>query len=234
MHVRGILPSFRSLVFSGVALTVLLVFHPVTARSEGGDESKKRLRAAEKELDHLRDSLHEAQRELAAKSERIDDLEKELSAAKGRGKTPVAAKKRELGKSPGDAPAPPKKRRVPDPPKPSPALRQKTITFEIDYEAGSAVNYEGREKALAWVKAQLEANPAGTFEVVASANDRTYAEVNETIATNRARYLADYLILSGVPEDRFVSVTNGDSGGERRARITLVPAARAEKDQKAR
>ncbi len=218
---------FRSLSTSLFATVLVgsLMIHSSPAGAQGNDESKKRLRAAEKEIEHLRDNLHEAQRELASKTERIEDLEKELIAAKASGKNSEVTRKREKEKLPAMVAEPEKKRRVPEPPKPSPALKQKPAAFEFDYEAKSAVNYEGREKALAWVKEQLAANPSGSFEVLGWANDSPYAEVNATIATNRAKYLADYLTLSGIPEDRIVSVKA--EGGERgpRARISVLPGA---------
>jgi outer membrane protein OmpA-like peptidoglycan-associated protein len=228
-HLRGmsdrhLIPSFSNSLFAVFLIGTLMV-HAGPVGAHGNDESKKRLRAAEKEIEHLRDNLHEAQRELASKSERIEDLEKELIAAKAGGKNSEASRKREKEKRPALVAEPEKKRRVPDPPKPSPALKQKPAVFELDYEAKSAVNYDGREKALAWMEQQLAANPSGSFEVIGWANDSPYAEVNVTIATNRAKYLADYLTLSGIPKDRIVLVTAGEGEGGRRARITALPGA---------
>jgi outer membrane protein OmpA-like peptidoglycan-associated protein len=199
------------------------MLHSSPAGAQGNDESKKRLRAAEKEIEHLRDNLHEAQRELASKTERIEDLEKELIAAKASGKNSEVTRKREKEKRPAMVAEPEKKRRVPEPPKPSLALKQKPAVFEVDYEVKSAVNYEGRDKALAWVKEQLAVNPSGSFEVLGWANDSPYAEVNATIAANRAKYLADYLTLSGIPKDRIVSVKAGEGESGPRARITALP-----------
>lgn len=184
--------------------------------AEADEESKRRLKVAEKEIDHLRDNLHEAQRELAAKSERIDDLEKELEKWKRAG---ASEGRREKPKSKAKPVAAEKNRKVPEPPKPSPALQQKTASFEVVYEANSAVNYEGREKALTWLREQVEANPAITFQVLGWADDSTYPEVNRTIAANRAKYLADYLVLSGIPRERIISVGVGEGKGGRRARI---------------
>jgi len=206
-------------------MTASLIVEPCPLRAENSEEAKKRLRAAEKEVEHLRDNLHEAQRELASKSERIEDLEKELIAAKGNGKNSEATRKREKDKRPPMTSDAGKKRRVPEPPKPSPALRQKPAVFDVAYEAKSAVNYEGREKALAWVKEQLKVNPSGSFEVLGWANDSPYAEVNQTIANNRAKYLADYLTLSGIPKDRIASVKAGEGESGPRARITALPGA---------
>lgn len=227
-HLRGMTPrtlfhSFPALSLLATALTASLFIEPCPLRAEGSEEAKKRLRAAEKEIEHLRDNLHEAQRELASKSERIEDLEKELIASKSSGKNPEATRKREKEKRPPMTADAGKKRRVPEPPKPSPALRQKPAAFDVDYEAKSAVNYEGREKALVWVREQLKVNPSGSFEVLGWANDSPYAEVNQTIANNRAKYLADFLTLSGIPKDRIVSVKAGEGEAGPRARITALP-----------
>lgn len=223
MTARSFFPTFPAISLLAAALTASLIVKPSPLRAENSEETKKRLRAAEKEVEHLRDNLHEAQRELALKSERIEDLEKELIAAKGSGKNSEATRKREKEKRPPMSADAGKKRRVPEPPKPAPALRQKPVVFDVAYEAKSAVNYEGREKALAWVKEQLEVNPSGSFEVLGWANDSPYAEVNQTIANNRAKYLADYLTLSGIPKDRIASVKAGEGESGPRARITALP-----------
>jgi len=222
MSPRDWFPSPSALSLFVCFVTGSLLVHPGPARAESNDESKKRLRAAEKEIEHLRDNLHEAQRELAVKSERIEDLEKELIGAKGGGKNAEVPRKREKEKRPPIAPEAGKMSRVPDPPEPSPALGRKPVVFEVDYEAKSAVNYEGREKALVWVKEQLAANPSSSFEVLGWANDSPYAEVNQTIATNRAKYLADFLTLSGVPKGCIVSVKAGEGEQRPRARITAL------------
>lgn len=207
-------PSFSRLgvlVVIGVALV-----QSGAVGAETGEESKRRLKVAEKEIDHLRDNLHEAQRELAAKSERIEDLEKELEKWRRAG---ASEGRREKPKSKGKPVVAEKNRKVPEPPKPAPALQQKTASFEVVYEANSAVNYDGREKALTWLREQMEESPTLTFEVLGWADDSTYPEANRTIAANRAKYLADYLVLSGIPRERIVSVGVGEGKGGRRARI---------------
>ncbi|HQW30161.1 MAG TPA: hypothetical protein PK529_13295, partial [Verrucomicrobiales bacterium] len=57
----------------------------------GSDEAKERSRVGVKELAKARESLHEAQLELAAKAERIAELEAQLKEA-GRRKEPETAK----------------------------------------------------------------------------------------------------------------------------------------------
>lgn len=199
-----------------IALIGMLLVQPGSVGAEMGEESKRRLKVAEKEIDHLRDNLHEAQRELAAKSERIEDLEKELEKWRRAG---GSEGRREKPKAKAKPAVVEKNRKVPEPPKPSPALQQKTPAFEVVYEANSAVNYEGRENALAWLREQLGENPDFTFQVLGWADDSTYPEANRTIAANRAKYLADYLVLSGIPRERIFSVGVGEGKGGRRARI---------------
>lgn len=193
---------------------------PAIGRAESDGELKMRLRESEREVERLRDKLHEAQRELGAKAERIEDLETALAETRKRGREPESSRKREVEKRPEASPASQKKKRVPEPPKPSPAVQKKPAAFSVDYEEKSAVNYEGRDKALAWAREQLAADPAARFEVVATADDSEYAEVNRTIAANRAKYLVDFLALSGIPGDRLSSVEGDGSGVGRRATIT--------------
>lgn len=199
-------------------------------RAESGEESKRRLKMAEKEIDHLRDNLHEAQRELAAKTERIEDLERELEKWKRSGTTEASEEKRGKSKAKPKSSAPEKSRKVPQPPKPAPALQQKAPAFEVLYDANSAVNYEGRDRALAWMRAQITGPSSLRFEVRGWADDSEYPEANRTIAMNRAKFLADYLVLSGIPREKVVSVGVGEGKGGRRARILSVesPAAEAE------
>ena len=226
--------STASLLFASLCL-VLGGMLPAGLAAESEGELKKRLRESEREVERLRDSLHEAQRELGAKAERIEDLERALAdGVKKTGKGSANPRKREAEKR-GEAPsAPGKKRRVPEPPKPSPALQKQVAVpavFTLKYEANSAVNYEGREKALVWAKEQLADQPATTFEVSARADDSRYAEVNRTIAANRAKYLVDYLALSGLPRDRFSLIEAKENGGGRDATITANTAT-GEKEEK--
>lgn len=219
--------------------------------ASGEDEGKKRQKTSERELERLRDSLHEAQRELAEKEERIETLERELEAAEKRATKKVEEKKEEtraesrkadtaavVARKPGKA--------APTPPKPgipkvavsrtrtAPAA-QKAASFRVEYEARSAVNYEAREKALAWVRERLKENPGRKFRFTGRANDTEYKEVNVTVATNRARYLADYLRLSGVPETAVgpvsgTATTAQDAAGKSCEIAVIEPSGEGRKD----
>lgn len=216
------------------------------------DEKKERHRRSAEEVEHLRESLHDAQRELAKKNERIEDIEKELVAAKSGPKpcedckskasgerdrktnavataaatkpekAKVEAKKAEARKAPEAKPAktaqaaqaaqaaPAKPAAKPQPPKAAPkaAPKPQPRLYTLRYEKNSAANLEGRDAALAWARGQLKSKPGLALKIVASANDSEYPEVNRAIAGNRARFLADYFVISGIPREA-IAATEG-------------------------
>jgi outer membrane protein OmpA-like peptidoglycan-associated protein len=221
----GVLLAAASLAFS--------------ARPVSADEKKDRAQALEKELAHLRESLHDAQRELAKKNERIEDLEEQLVAVKAGAKPAEerkrkdpeerARKKEAAGKKPDpkakpaakpapEKPAPEKTAKAPgtkpQPAKPAPAKTAETPKaapkpqprlFTVSYEKNSAANLKEREAALAWVREQLKGKPALGVKIVGSANDSEYPEANREIAMNRARFLGDYFVASGLARESIVS-----------------------------
>lgn len=252
----GVLLAVASLAFSA---------RPVVA-----DEKKDRAHALEKELVHLRESLHNAQRELAKKNERIEDLEEELVAVKA-GARPEGERKRKApeertrkkeaveknpdpkGKpavKPEAKPAPEKAAKAPEAkpqpakakpaktaeaPKPAPKVAPKPQPrhFTVSYEKNSAANLKERETALAWVREQLKGKPGLGVKIVGSANDTEYPEANREIAMNRARFLGDYFVASGLPREAIVATegtlakTKADAG--RSAVIQIVERGAAAK-----
>ena len=92
------------------------------------------------------------------------------------------------------------------------SAKVREVTEQIFYEQNSAVNYEGREKILQFVKRTLEDAPDARFSVLAWANDSSYRETDEDIAGNRARFLVDYLKIRGIPEEVFSTVRGEVSG----------------------
>ncbi len=247
----GVVLAFASLAFSA---------RPVLA-----DEKKDRAHALEKELAHLRESLHNAQRELAKKNERIEDLEEELVAAKA-GAKPEGERKRKspeecarkkeaaekkpdpTGKpadKPAAKPAPEKPAKASEPkpqpaktaeaPKPAPKVAPKPQPrlFTVSYEKNSAANLKERETALAWVREQLKGKSGLGLKIVGSANDTEYPEANREIAMNRARFLGDYFVASGLPREAIVATegtlakTKADAG--RSAVIQIVERGAAAK-----
>jgi outer membrane protein OmpA-like peptidoglycan-associated protein len=249
----GVLLAIASLAFS---------VRPVSA-----DEKKDRAQALEKELVHLRESLHHAQRELAKKNERIEDLEEQLVAAKAgakpegernrkapgerarkkeaEGKKPDAGTKaaaKSAPEKPAAKPAPEKAAKAPEskpqPAKPAPAKtaeapkaapKPQPRLFTVSYEKNSAANLKEREAALAWVRGHLKGKPALGVKIVGSANDSAYPEANREIAMNRARFLGDYFVASGLPRESIVATegtvakTAADAG--RSAVIQIVDRA---------
>lgn len=196
---------------------LLLFLFPLVAgdtlRGEETGEARRRLRTAEKEIEKLRGDLHEAHRELAAKNERIDGLEKELDALRLRAPGREARKPTSRDSKPGMKVA--ASRPGPDL-KATPSKREKAPqSFVVPYEARSAVNYEGREKALAWVKSRLKENPEAKLVLTGWANDTGFPETNREVAENRARYLADFFVITGVSRDRLVvEIARGSREGE--------------------
>mgnify|MGYP001278477769 CR=1 FL=1 len=248
-------PCLVSSIRVGVLLTAFSLL--VTVRPAQGDEKKNRAQALEKELAHLRDSLHDAQRELAKKNDRIEELEKQLVAAKAcpkeegerKRKAPEARKpnkNRAEKKSEPETAAKPAPKAPPakapeakpqQPVKPQPAKaaaapapqvapKPQPRLFTVSYEKNSAANLKQREAALVWARQQLKSKPGLGLKIVGSANDSEYPEANREIATNRARFLADYFVASGVPREAIlategtVAKTKADAG--RTALIQVV------------
>lgn len=207
-----------------VLLLLLLPFLAgLPLRGEESGEAKRRLRAAEKEIEELRDDLHEAHRELASKSERIEILEKELQVLRNRKPGSDARKpaSRESKPEVNEAARKPAREM-----KAAPSKREKaTPSFVVQYEAKSAVNYEGREEALVWVKSRLKQSPGARLILTGWANDTEYPETNREVAENRARYLADYLELSGISRECLVVETSrGSREGEAGRQVHILLA----------
>jgi outer membrane protein OmpA-like peptidoglycan-associated protein len=227
----------RAGVVLAFALLIALPCRPVLA-----DEKKDRAHAQGKELAQLREKLHDAQLELAKKNERIEDLEEQLVAAKAgvkpaeerkrkapeeRGRKTVAEGKKNDPKAKPAAKAAKTAEAAKAAPKPQPSL------FTVSYERNSAANLKERETALVWIRQQLEGKPALGLKIVGSANDTEYPEANREIATNRARFLGDYFVASGLPREAIVATegtvakTKADAG--RSAVIQIVDRVAAVK-----
>lgn len=196
----------------------------------------------EKEVKSLRETVHDANCELAQKSDRIAELEAELkklglsqeevTSTKASPKQKSTAKKND--KSPSVAEMAAKGDSCKD------ACEEGTQASDCDskceeggsfaaikirYEKNSAVNYDGREKVLNFVKEQLEQNPVTLFSVFATANDSAFETKDRDIAMNRARFLVDYLTICGISDEVFVRVEGDVSlkeGAEGRSALILV------------
>ena len=227
----------------------------------GSDDVKERSRAGAKELAKARESLHEAQLELAARADRIAELEAQLKEASRR-KEPETAKskpeaKTETAKSKPEAKPEAKsetakskpeakpeaakskpeakpvsapsreKAQVKETPKPTNKPAPVSPSFTVQYERNTAVNYPGRDAALRWVRDQIKSKEAPEgFHIVGWANESPYADVNEEIARNRARYLADFLKINGIPGKLILSISGkrskSDDKNGRRSEISTV------------
>ncbi len=194
---------------------VLAIIAVAASLQAGGeDDPMSRLRAAERELERVRGHLHEAHLELAARGERIEALERMLVAAKGEGE-----------KQPQPSPVEP----APVEPAPTPS----PDSFTIAYEPNSAANLEGREQALAWVREQLRRDPGIGFEITGAANDSRHAEVNRLVASNRARYLADFFVSRGLPREAIISAegTPSETEGAEGRSVKIAAVARKGGDE---
>ena len=137
----------------------LVVLLPLVAgsnlRGEDSLELKRRLRVAETEIEKLRGDLHEAHRELAVKAERIENLERELEGGqRGNGPSPNKVRK-PSAKTGSHTSVTPRRKPATEKRRATPSRGRVPEDLVVHYEAKSAVNYEGRERALAWVNFQL-------------------------------------------------------------------------------
>ncbi len=237
-----------SRVFTCCALTVALIvaFSPVS--SLRADQQSMR-EADQKEISRLRNSLHEAHRELAEQKGRVGRVESELTRTKrdlakaneelkkraDRGANEAKTSKREEAPGPKAAPVREVKtiepKKVPQKPVPAPAVIKKqepapssTKSFHIAYVQNSAVNYEARQKALVWVQEQIKKDKGAQFSITASANDSKYPEANLEIAENRARFLKAFLVQGGVPAAAIASAQAGKGkiGSQDTGRSALI------------
>lgn len=206
---------------------LILSFLALSAGARDSDGAREQLRASQRELRKARESLHEAHRELAAKAERITELEAQLKQAERR-KAPVTAKPSAkpsakpvttLERDKAVAGAGEKARRVEagDP------LR----SFTIQYDRHTAVNYDGREAALHWLREQpTEGGASVRIHLTGWANESEYPEVNQLIATNRARYLAEFFKIRGIPNEVILTVSGKRSApGDDNGRRTVITVA---------
>lgn len=221
-----------------LSLGVIIFFSSASIPSTLVAERAMSRAKMEKELQNLRDTLHEAHCEIAKKSDRIAELEamvKQEKVSGGEMPSKPAAEKATLR-------AKPKKKKseavMPAAAKASSREGSKSQECESDckgsesyaaikirYDQNSAVNYEGRDKVLSFVEKELEKNPVTLFSVLASANDSAFETKDLDIASNRARFLVDYLVIRGISDDVFVRVEGSASskdGPEGRSALVLV------------
>jgi len=207
---------------------VLLLSFLIPALSSG-EEPQSRADRIEGELARARQSLHQAHRELAQKAEEIARLEAALAkeggnaegARPGDGKgesTPrqvgmedrlerrVETLKRKLAAQREENRELAEKLAVATESEKRNDSAGSTPRYEVSHDRNSAVNYEGRNAALAFVREQVEADPAVRFRVTGFANDSRYAEANRVAARNRAQFLVAFLERNGVDSERFESV----------------------------
>lgn len=238
------------LTFTGLGVALATAAPAPLQAAPNDRDLRGKLRETEKELDHARDNLHEAMKELAEQKEKVEDLEKALREEKERSRRSDRERaerekredreKKEARKEGAKTVAKPEAKPQPKPqpqesPKIAPARKAQPAPRLFSFTCGEkqGANLEGREAALTWLRAQLERDPALRVRITGHANDSEYPVTNQTIADNRARFLADYLALSGIHRQVFAEVKGEVSGqkGEAGRRVLLeVVGAKGPKD----
>lgn len=99
-------------------------------------------------------------------------------------------------------------------------------TITIEFDQGTSVNEEGRDRVLRFVEQTLERSPRAVFRVEGGADDTEFIASDEAIADNRARFLVSYLVYRGIPEDAFLQIegksTKEQDEPRRFARLSVV------------
>ena len=81
----------------------------------------------------------------------------------------------------------------------------------VYYKKRWAVNYRERERVLVDVKELLEEQPKTKISLVGHADDSIYDQANHDVSLNRARFLADFLVIKGVPQNSLTSKGVGNT-----------------------
>lgn len=235
---RAMKPCLTFIAF----LTAFLFACPESVLADKNSGGRRKFKQMSEDLKNSRESLHRAQRELASKSEQIAELEKRLkmseearrksgdgSAEKMRHEIAALRKKnselaRGLAKLKEHV-ARSKAQAAGNEPSKSKGPKKKVEAITIRYDEDSAASYDGRERVLKWVEAQTKRG-AKSFRIEGWANDSEYPEVNNEIANNRSRYLADYLVIRGIPRCSLTTKGAATDAEASKGRFVTVSASR--------
>lgn len=222
--------------FPVLTVSVLLFACSLQVRADNELGLRQRLKEMDTQLKAARESVHRAQVEMAKKAERIEELEGELKRMpRSAGDSSESELRREIAdlrkknaklskqlterKKKAEMPS----KKVAKKPKKDTSKSRESIT--ISYDKNSAANYEGREMVLRWIEAHMESG-AKKFSIMGGANDSVHRDANVVIANNRAKFLADFLIMKGVPEES-LSVSGKFSDAEdEKGRFVVVASDR--------
>jgi len=170
------------------------------------------------------DTLAKQERQLEAGRKKVAELQAEIKALEKKATTAIAAAKDSAkAKQPSKAMA--SKAEVP---KKTPASSKTPVIEPISYDLASAVNYPERDRALKEVAEALKKSPKAKVEIIGHADDSSYAETNEDVSNNRAKFLAAYFVINGIPEERILVKGLGNTEplkgqANRRVEITILP-----------
>ncbi|MEM7699505.1 MAG: OmpA family protein [Verrucomicrobiota bacterium] len=96
------------------------------------------------------------------------------------------------------------------------------LTRVVDFEPGSAVNRVARDEILQWIESIVAVAPDLKLRVIGYAADAAGPIANQSLASNRAQFLADYLVIRGVEEARFESVSAASENTDARSGVEIV------------
>jgi len=184
----------------------------VTAQLEKAHEELKKSGPAT-------DTLAKQERQLEAGRKKVAELQAEIKALEKKATSAIAAAKDSAkAKQPSKA----------EVPKKTPAPSKTPVIDSISYDLASAVNYPERDRALKEVSEALKKSPKAKVEIIGHADDSSYAETNEDVSNNRAKFLAAYFVINGIPEERIVVKGLGNTEplkgqANRRVEITILP-----------
>ncbi len=164
------------------------------------------------------------QREFEAEKKKVGMLEAELKSVRKMTEEAVAEAKAAAKKvETTSKPLAPKE-------KPSKTAGQTTRNpsdiAPVVFDKASAVNYPERDRVLAEISAALRKSPNSKFVLTGYADDSPYRQTNEDVSNNRAGFLAAYLVINGIPEDRLVTKGRGNSSS-----VKGIPNRRVEIEQ---
>lgn len=189
----------------------------VTAQLEKTREELKKSNSAA-------DTIAKQERQLEAGRKMVADLQAEIKAVEKKAASAIAAARDSARvKQPSKAIASRE-----EPGKKSTATSKTPVISPITYDHASAVNYAERDRVLGDITEALKKFPNARITITGHADDSNYTQTNNDVSTNRAKFLAAYLVIMGIPEEKISIKGMGNSKpikgqANRRAEISILP-----------
>ena len=207
---RGLHRAHRELARKAVriaALEELLEKNEIAIPEETAQEDEKFLPKthAERKLSDAISKIRELEKRLITEESKTPEVPEtpEKKIAKGEEKAGPKKKSRGKKQQKAVAEAPAEKPSSELLKEKAPEVKPAGAMILIHYLADSAVNLEGRERALEFVMGVLERSPDAVFRVEGGADDSEYETSDKVIAENRARFLVEYLKYRKIPAEVF-------------------------------